>query len=166
VISPDGRYVAVAGRRGLAHYSVNSGRWKTFVNESMENEFVVRGGMCWYHHILIVAVETEEEYEIRLYSRELELDNTLLLHVETVPSPIVLVALVGDDGILVYCNDNALYHFIVTTTKESISLKLVGQITFHGIIRAPARVRSISWILPEDQLSMSSRLFLQISLHK
>jgi WD40 repeat protein len=64
VISPDGRYVAVAGRRGLAHYSVNSGRWKTFVSENMENEFVVRGGMCWYQHILIAAVESGDRCEV------------------------------------------------------------------------------------------------------
>ena len=60
VISPDGRYVAVAGRRGLAHYSVNSGRWKTFSNEQMENDFQVRGGMCWYQHVLVAAVESNK----------------------------------------------------------------------------------------------------------
>jgi RAB6A-GEF complex partner protein 1 len=60
VISGDGRYVAVAGRKGLAHYSVHSGRWKTFSNEGMEREFTVRGGMCWFQHILIVAVESED----------------------------------------------------------------------------------------------------------
>jgi hypothetical protein len=64
VISPDGRYIAVAGRRGLAHYSVNSGRWKTFGNEQMEQEFTVRGGMCWSHHILIAAVESGDLYEV------------------------------------------------------------------------------------------------------
>jgi RAB6A-GEF complex partner protein 1 len=69
VVSPDGRYVAVAGRRGLAHYSVNSGRWKTFVNESMENEFVVRGGMCWYQHILIAAVESGDHCEVTFEHR-------------------------------------------------------------------------------------------------
>ncbi|KAL9594434.1 MAG: hypothetical protein Q9179_005398 [Wetmoreana sp. 5 TL-2023] len=64
VISHDGRYIAVAGRRGLAHYSVNSGRWKTFDNAEAENAFVVRGGMCWYQHVLIAAVETDESYEV------------------------------------------------------------------------------------------------------
>ncbi|KAF3932307.1 hypothetical protein ABW19_dt0206858 [Dactylella cylindrospora] len=151
-ISPDGRYIAVAGRRGLAHYSVHSGRWKTFVNESMESDFVVRGGMCWYHHILVAAVECDDMYELRLYSRELQLDNTLILHIETLPSPVVLVTLTGDDGLLAYTHDNVLYHFIFATTKDTVVLRLVGQITFHGIVRAPARVRSISWILPEEQL--------------
>ena len=65
VISPDGRYIAVAGRRGLAHYSINSGRWKTFDDPDAENSFVVRGGMCWYQHILIVAVESGEHHEVR-----------------------------------------------------------------------------------------------------
>ena len=67
VISPDGRYVAVAGRRGLAHYSVNSGRWKTFDDSNAEDAFAVRGGMCWYQHILIAAVETGEHHEVCLY---------------------------------------------------------------------------------------------------
>ena len=64
VISSDGRYVAVAGRRGLAHYSVSSGRWKTFDDMQAENAFVVRGGMCWYQHILIAAVETDTYHEV------------------------------------------------------------------------------------------------------
>ena len=64
VISPDGRYVAIAGRRGLAHYSVHSGRWKTFDDMNCENAFLVRGGMCWYQHVLIAAVETEEHHEV------------------------------------------------------------------------------------------------------
>ena len=64
VISSDGRYVAIAGRRGLAHYSVSSGRWKTFDDTQAENAFVVRGGMCWYQHILIAAVETDNYHEV------------------------------------------------------------------------------------------------------
>ncbi len=64
VISLDGRYVAIAGRRGLAHYSVSSGRWKTFSDSEAENAFVVRGGMCWYQHVLIAAVETNDDHEV------------------------------------------------------------------------------------------------------
>lgn len=64
VVSQDGRYVAIAGRRGLAHYSVNSGRWKEFEDPRIENSFAVRGGMCWYGHILIAAVESDGSYEV------------------------------------------------------------------------------------------------------
>ncbi|CAG8972313.1 hypothetical protein HYALB_00001715 [Hymenoscyphus albidus] len=152
VISADGRYVAVAGRRGLAHYSVNSGRWKSFVDENMENEFQVRGGMCWYQHILIAAIEAGESFELRLYSREAALDSSLVLHVQALPSPIVLIALSGEDSLLVYTYDNLLYHYIITSTANSVQLIQVGQIAFHGIVRSPARVRGLSWILPDEQL--------------
>ena len=152
VISPDGRYLAVAGRRGLAHYSINSGRWKTFVNENMENEFQVRGGMCWHQHILVAAVEAGESFELRLFSREAALDNSLMLDVQVLPAPVVLITPSGDDSLLVYTYDNLLYHYIFTATSGTVKLVQVGQIAFHGIVRSPARVRGLSWILPDDQL--------------
>lgn len=152
VISPDGRYVAVAGRRGLAHYSVNSGRWKTFVNENMENEFQVRGGMCWYQHVLVAAVEAGESFEIRLFSRETALDSSLVSHVEVLPAPVVLITASGEDSLLVYTYDNLLYHYIFTTISGTAKLIQVGQIAFNGIVRSPARVRGLSWILPDEQL--------------
>ena len=152
VISPDGRYVAVAGRRGLAHYSVQSGRWKTFVNENMENSFQVRGGMCWHQHILIAAVEIGDQYQIRMFSREAALDSNLLLYIEHVPAPVVLIAASGEDSLLVYTYDNLLYHYIISATSESVRLVQVGQIAFHGIIRSPPRVRGLSWILPDEQI--------------
>lgn len=71
VVSQDGRYVAIAGRRGLAHYSVNSGRWKVFEDSKVESSFAVRGGMCWYGHILIAAVESDGSYEVRSLKRYL-----------------------------------------------------------------------------------------------
>ncbi|KAF3355573.1 RAB6A-GEF complex partner protein 1 like [Verticillium longisporum] len=152
VISPDGRYVAVAGRRGLAHYSVNSGRWKTFMNEAAENEFQVRGGMCWYQHILIAAVEVNRTHEIRLYSREAALDGSMVVHSQPVSAPIVLITTSGEDSLLVYTYENLLYHFIFTPYAGSVRLVQLGQIAFHGIVRSPARVRGLSWILPESQL--------------
>ena len=152
VISPDGRYIAVAGRRGLAHYSVNSGRWKTFATEAMENDFQVRGGMCWYQHILIAAVESNRSYELRLFSRETALDSSQVLFTQQLPAPVVLVTTTGDDSLLVYTYENLLYHFIFTPWADSVRLVQVGQIAFHGIVRSPARVRGLSWILPENQL--------------
>lgn len=177
VVSQDGRYVAIAGRRGLAHYSVNSGRWKVFEDSRVENSFAVRGGMCWYGHILIAAIDSDGSYEvchhlhgnsgrqytngnpsmkIRLYSRELPLDDNSILHIEYLPSPVVFIGPSGEDSLLVYTYDNILYHFIINSTQFHITLVPVGQIAFNGIVRAPTRVRAISWILPEDQMRESS----------
>ncbi|MDA4132716.1 MAG: RIC1 family protein, partial [Thaumarchaeota archaeon] len=153
VISPDGRYVAVSGRRGLAHYSINSGRWKTFANATMENEFQVRGGMCWYQNVLVAAVEANRQHELRLYSREALLDKASVLHVQQMPAPVVLVTASGEDSLLVYTYENLLYHFIFAPVGGgTIRLIQVGQIAFHGIVRSPARVRGLSWFLPETQL--------------
>lgn len=153
-VSPDGRYVAVAGRRGLAHYSVNSGRWKTFANEAMENEFQVRGGMCWYQNILVAAVEANRSFELRLYSREAALDNSTMVYSQQMPAPVVLVTLTGEDSLLAYTYDNFLYHYVFAPGPGSGSIRLVevGHIAFHGIVRSPARVRGLSWILPDHQL--------------
>lgn len=152
VISSDARYVAIAGRRGLAHYSVNSGRWRTFVNGKMENDFAVRGGMCWHQHILIAAVEAGGSTEIRLYSRESALDDTLILHTETLPAPVVLLTQSGEESILVYTQQSSLHHYLIHTDAQGVRLMQVGLISFNDIIRAPARVRGLSWILPDDQL--------------
>ena len=150
--SSDGKYVAVAGRRGLAHYSVTSGRWRTFDDPAAENEFAVRGGMCWHHHVLVAAVESGKQYQLRLYSRDKPLDFSQIQHTEELAAPAISTTISGSDSLLVYTYDNILLHFIVVLGGNIPKLVQVGQIGFHGIIRAPPRVRAISWILPEDQL--------------
>lgn len=152
VISPDGRYIAVAGRRGLAHHSIVSGRWKTFDDPVHEDEFSVRGGMCWHQHILIAAVESNGAYQLRMYSREGALSNNKMVHSVNMPAPIVAISPSGEDSLLVYTYENILHHFMVTQTGQQVRLVQVGQIGLHGIIRAPLRVRAVSWILPEEQL--------------
>ncbi|KAK6376146.1 WD40 repeat protein [Exophiala oligosperma] len=151
VISQDGRYVAIAGRRGLAHYSLQSGRWKTFSDLAVESSFAVRGGMCWFNHILAVATENATGYDLRLYSRDLDLGRTPL-HSEAFSMPIVFVGPSGEDSLLVYTYENILYHYILNITDRGAQLVQVGQIAFHGIVRAPSRVRSVSWVVPDSQL--------------
>jgi RAB6A-GEF complex partner protein 1 len=152
VVSQDGRYAAIAGRRGLAHYSVQSGRWKTFADTSEENSFTVRGGMCWFNHILIAATESDGSYELRAYSRDANLAKSSMLYLETLPASVVFLGPSGEDSLLVYTSENILYHFVISVTSQGMSLAQVGQIAFHGVVRAPTRVRSVSWILPENQL--------------
>lgn len=62
------------------------------------------------------------------------------------------MALSGQDSLLVYTFENVLYHFIINMTSTSISLVQVGQLALNSIIRAPARVRAVTWILPDHQL--------------
>jgi len=65
-ISTDGRLIACAGRNGLIHYSGASGRWKLFGDEGQEQAFSVRGGLLWFYHVLVAAVEVGgKSYQVR-----------------------------------------------------------------------------------------------------
>ncbi|KAF9015469.1 RIC1-domain-containing protein [Cyathus striatus] len=149
-LSSDGRLIAVAGRKGLIHYSSTSGRWKLFADEQQEQAFAVRGGLVWFHHVLIAAVEVSKSYQIRLYSRDMELTSQNILHREILTSPVVILSLV-DNSLLVYTVDNTLYHYLIVPTADSIKLHLCGAITFTGIIAAPSAVRMLSWMIPTAQ---------------
>ncbi|KAF9243850.1 RIC1-domain-containing protein [Melanogaster broomeanus] len=143
-IKLDGRLVAIGGRRGLIHYSATSGRWKLFSSVAQEQAFAVKGGLLWFHHVLIAAVE------IRLYSRDLELSNQNVLHREMISSPVVILSLV-DNSLLVYTADNMLSHYLIIPTTDTIKLHICGSITFNGIIAAPSAVRVLSWMIPSAQ---------------
>ena len=65
-----------------------------------------------------------------------------------------MVALTGQDSLLVYTYENILYHYVINATSAAVTLVPVGQIALNGIVRAPARVRAVSWILPDHQLRM------------
>lgn len=70
------------------------------------------------------------------------------------------MSLIGD-SLLVYCQDNTLYHFLVVPAMENGTYQSLprlvqfGQINFRGIIHSPTRVRAISWILPEEHSRIS-----------
>ncbi|KAI0304643.1 RIC1-domain-containing protein [Russula brevipes] len=149
-ISADGRLIAIAGRRGLTHYSSTSGRWKIFGDELQELAFTVRGGFLWFHHVLIAAVEIGRSWQIRLYSRDLELSNQSVLHREPLTSPVVILSLV-DNSLLVYTTDNTLLHFLVVPTADTIKLHLAGSISFDGVVANPNAVRALSWMVPAAQ---------------
>jgi hypothetical protein len=149
-ISTDGRLIAVAGRRGLAHYSATSGRWKIFSSTDEEEAFQVRGGLQWYEHVLIAACQSGDTAQLRLYSRDTDLSNANLLHIENLSAPVILTSLF-EDSLLVYTSDNTFYHFLIVITRDSINLSLCGSITFEGVVGEPERVRGMSWMIPKGQ---------------
>lgn len=89
-------------------------------------------------------------WQVRLYSRDLELSNQNVLHREMIPSACVILSLV-DNSLLVYTADNTLYHYLIIPTAESIKLHMCGSITFGGVISVPNAVRALSWMIPAAQ---------------
>ena len=179
-ISSDGKLIAVAGRRGLTHYSAASGRWKLFEDEMHERSFVVRGGLLWFHHVLVAGIEVDKAYsvgshscvfpqiskadvdvlpldphthfrsQVRLYSRDADLTDKSVLSSQSLPSPILVMSLL-DNSLLVYTADNTLYHFLILPSKDTVRLHLCGSISFMGIVQVPSRVRALSWLIPQAQ---------------
>jgi hypothetical protein len=185
-ISSDTRYISVASKVGFAHLSTTSGRWRTLesfngitppLEDNLENVPQVRGGMCWYRNILLVGAEFAEKHEVRfehgdvlnkvrLYHRNAAgMHLTSWVHREPFDSPILLMSVIGD-SLLVYCQDNTLYHFLIVPSTENGGyespprLVQFGQISFRGIIHSPTRVRTISWILPDVHTSKLMICFL------
>ncbi|KDN49477.1 LOW QUALITY PROTEIN: hypothetical protein RSAG8_02179, partial [Rhizoctonia solani AG-8 WAC10335] len=153
-IAPDGRLIAVAGRRGLVHYSSASGKWKRFIDLKQEQAFAVKGGMIWFHHVLVVACAVGKSYQVRLFSRDLELTAQNILHREIFVAPVVCLSLVDNNSLLVYTSDNTLFHFLILPTRDSISLHLCGSISFNGIVTVPGIVRGLSWMIPNEHRDM------------
>ena len=54
-IGSSGQCTAVAGSRGFAFYISAKHKWRCFGNEAQEQSLQVRGGMLWWHGVLIVA---------------------------------------------------------------------------------------------------------------
>jgi RAB6A-GEF complex partner protein 1 len=80
-------------------------------------------------------------------------------------STIVLMSVLGD-SLLVYCQDNVLYHFLIVSPNTTGGfhspprLAQFGQISFRGIIHSPARVRAMSWILPVEHSRKSHFIYV------
>ena len=52
-VGQDGRYLAVAGKAGMALYSSLNHKWKLFSNEQQEQSMVCRGGLAWWNDIVV-----------------------------------------------------------------------------------------------------------------
>lgn len=46
-----------------------SGRWKLFQDVGQEQALVVRGGLVWFHHVLIAGVEASRSHQVRIAER-------------------------------------------------------------------------------------------------
>lgn len=52
-VDQDGRYLAVAGKAGVALFSSLNHKWKLFSNEQQEQSVVCRGGLAWWNDIVV-----------------------------------------------------------------------------------------------------------------
>lgn len=87
----------MAGRTGIAHYSMLTRRWKLFGNESQEKDFIVAGGLLWWRDYIILGCYSivDNSDELRFYSKESKLDNKFA-KVVSMAAPILLINILED----------------------------------------------------------------------
>ncbi|CAG2100866.1 unnamed protein product [Medioppia subpectinata] len=106
------QHIVIAGRTGLAHYSISHRKWKLFGNETQEKDFEVCGGLLWCNeHIVLSCYNVmESRYELRTYSHKYKLDNEFVrvLKVDMVPPECVTLVV--------------LTNLHIESTKEQLSI--------------------------------------------
>lgn len=102
-IDNEGLSIAVAGRAGLAHYSLPSRKWKLFGNETQERDFIVTGGLLWHRGHLIAGSYSllEDKDEIRIYPRDTRLDNSYAKNIK-MPAQVLLLNTLKD-RLITFC---------------------------------------------------------------
>ncbi|KAK6099652.1 WD40 repeat protein [Batrachochytrium dendrobatidis] len=130
-LNSSGKFIAIAGKRGLAHYNTFSGKWKLFGNEHQEQGFTVQGGILWFRSMLIVACQDVISYssEIRVFSRTTKLDNSMILHIEKLQHP-VLTMNNTDSHLLLYCADHVVRYFSIHILPGDQRVQLQPQQAF------------------------------------
>lgn len=147
-ISSEGKNIAVAGRRGLAHYNGITQKWKSFLDQQQELSFLVQGGMAWHGQILVVGCLdlASEEFQLRFYPRELNLDNLNLLTVERLPARPLNLNLLGN-GLSVFCDDNTVYHYGLHMSSENyVDVSLRQHLLLDCLAVGVERIESTCWL--------------------
>lgn len=136
-IDSEGLSLAVAGRTGLAHYSLPSRKWKLFGNESQERDFIVTGGLLWHKGYLIASSYSilDDRDEIRIYPRNTRLDNNYVKSVR-MPSQVLLLNTMKD-RLLTFCSNAqiSIYDMELQSGVEggSIELKKIQTVDINGL---------------------------------
>ncbi|KAI0243714.1 WD40 repeat protein [Massospora cicadina] len=170
--SGDGQFLAVAGRRGLAHYSLLSQKWKLFNNRNQvvltklayflkEQSLRCVGGMVWYKNTLVVGCKLNGAYQIKFFPREKNLDFLYtLLTLELPTRPVYLNRI--DRWLLVYSVDNLLtfYELASDPNGRVAGVNPVQKISLEGVVKAPLTVRAIAWPTQDLHTSFPTMMVL------
>ncbi|KAM4528013.1 guanine nucleotide exchange factor subunit RIC1 isoform 2-T2 [Odontesthes bonariensis] len=147
-IDTAGQCMAVAGRRGFAHYSLYTRKWKLFGNITQEQNMTVTGGLAWWKDFVVVACYnfTDQQEQLRLYQRSANLDNAFAsvtkLHSDT------LLLNVFRDMIILFRADCSICLYSIERRNDrpnpSASVELLQEVSMSRYIPHPALVVSVT----------------------
>ncbi|XP_016894342.1 guanine nucleotide exchange factor subunit RIC1 isoform X2 [Cynoglossus semilaevis] len=147
-IDTGGQCMAVAGRRGFAHYSFFTRKWKLFGNITQEQNMTVTGGLAWWKDFVVVACYnfTDHQEQLRLYQRSTNLDNAFAsvtkLHSDT------LLLNVFRDMVILFRADCSICLYSIERRNDSpnpsASVELLQEVSMSRYIPHPGLVVSVT----------------------
>uniref|UniRef100_A0A8D3BTN0 Protein RIC1 homolog n=1 Tax=Scophthalmus maximus TaxID=52904 RepID=A0A8D3BTN0_SCOMX len=147
-IDTAGQCMAVAGRRGFAHYSLFTRKWKLFGNITQEQNMAVTGGLAWWKDFVVVACYNfiDHQEQLRLYQRSSNLDNAFAsvtkLHSDT------LLLNVFRDMVILFRADCSICLYSLERRNDSptpsASVELLQEVSMSRYIPHPALVVSVT----------------------
>ncbi|KAL0965856.1 hypothetical protein UPYG_G00286660 [Umbra pygmaea] len=147
-IDTAGQCIAVAGRRGFAHYFMTTRKWKLFGNITQEQNMTVTGGLAWWKDFVVVACYNfiDQQEELRLYLRSSNLDNAFAsitkLHSNT------LLLNVFRDMIILFRADCSICLYSINRRHDgpnpSAVVALLQEVSMSRYIPHPALVVSVT----------------------
>ncbi|KAG5887614.1 hypothetical protein JTB14_002623 [Gonioctena quinquepunctata] len=145
-IDSDGLNIAVAGRTGLAHYSMQSRRWKLFGNETQEKDFIVAGGLLWWRDYIVMGCYSilDNGEELRFYPRDSKLDNKFA-RIVRVGAPILLMN-VHHDQLITFGSDAqvCIWQMKQNDTVGDVDLTKLQVVDISALAVHPACIASIT----------------------
>lgn len=144
-IDSEGIHLAVAGRTGLAHYSMSTKKWKLFGNESQEKDFVVSGGLLWWKGFIVCGCYSllDRTDEIRCYPEECKLDNQFGNRIQ-VRAPVISLNMFKDQ--LIALTADGIVTLFAMRKCDSYTLKAdcVYEVDVKSICIHPACIVSLT----------------------
>ncbi|XP_028318992.1 guanine nucleotide exchange factor subunit RIC1 isoform X2 [Gouania willdenowi] len=147
-IDTAGQCMAVAGRRGFAHYSLFTRKWKLFGNITQEQNMTVTGGLAWWKDFVVVACYNfiDQQEQLRLYQRSSNLDNAFAsvtkLHSDT------LLLNVFRDMVILFRADCSICLYSMERRSDSpnpsVNVELLQEVSMSRYIPHPALVVSVT----------------------
>ncbi|KAG5682756.1 hypothetical protein PVAND_012089 [Polypedilum vanderplanki] len=144
-IDSTGNNLAVAGRTGMALYSLVTRKWKLFGNETQEKDFVVSGAILWWDNFVILGSYSllDHSDEIRMYPKDSKLDNRFASIIK-IASPVMLMSIYKNQLIMFTSDGYVTIFAIVQHTVDTVNLIKFKVYDIKNLCVHPACVVSVS----------------------
>uniref|UniRef100_UPI00358EB2C5 guanine nucleotide exchange factor subunit RIC1 isoform X2 n=1 Tax=Myxine glutinosa TaxID=7769 RepID=UPI00358EB2C5 len=168
VVDGCGQHMAVAGKLGLAHYTLATRKWKLFGNINQEQTMVVTGGLVWWKDFIVATCHNllENQEELRIYPRSSNLDNAHA-HICKLPASALLLN-VFQDQLLVFLSDRCVELYAVEQKEEGLGpqacVRPLQRVSLVGCVAHSSLVVSVMLGNMRAEPGLGSRPAMQASV--